>query len=98
MALTTVTEAAARSTPAAPAPKPDDGWAGLLRISLPVAIEAPIVGLTVRELFRLEKGSLVATSQSTEANVPVRAGGALIGWGEFQVVGDKLSVRVAELA
>lgn len=63
-----------------------------------MTVESPVIGLTVRELFRLEKGSIVTTSQSSETNVAVRAGGALIGWGEFQVVGEKLAVRLAELA
>jgi flagellar motor switch/type III secretory pathway protein FliN len=98
MAPTTVTEPATAPAALTAAPAPIDGWAGLRHISLPIAIETPIVGLTVRELFRLEKGSIVATAQSTETNVPVRAGGALIGWGEFQVVGEKLALRVAELA
>jgi flagellar motor switch protein FliN/FliY len=75
-----------------------DPWAGLLHISTSIAIDASIVGLTVRELFRLEKGSVVATAQPVGSNVPVQVGGSLIGWGEFQVVGDRLAVRVAELA
>jgi flagellar motor switch/type III secretory pathway protein FliN len=75
-----------------------DAWAGLLHLSTSVAIDAAIVGLTVRELFRLERGSIVATAQAVESNVPMRAGGALIGWGEFQVVSEHLAVRVAELA
>lgn len=75
-----------------------DPWTGFLHVSVSVAIDAPIVGLTVRELFRLETGSIVATAQPIESNVPVRAGGTLIGWGEFQVVGEKLALRVAELA
>jgi flagellar motor switch/type III secretory pathway protein FliN len=75
-----------------------DPWSGLLHISTSIAIDASIVGLTVRELFRLEKGSIVATRQPVGSNVPVHAGGSLIGWGEFQVVGDRLAVRVAELA
>jgi len=76
----------------------EDPWAGYLHVSTSIAVDAAIVGLTVRELFRLEKGSIVATGQPVESNVPMHVGGALMGWGEFQVVGDRLAVRVAELA
>lgn len=90
-----VLEAPAPAGQSAPAV---DAWSGLLHVSTAVAIDASVAGLTVRELFRLEKGSIVATEQPVGSNVPVHAGCALIGWGEFQVVGDQLAVRLAELA
>ncbi len=86
------------SVPAAQPALAVDPWIGLLHVSTSIAIDAAIVGLTVRDLFRLEKGSIVATGQPVGSNVPVRAGGSLIGWGEFQVVGERLAVRMAELA
>ncbi|MGH9685694.1 MAG: FliM/FliN family flagellar motor switch protein [Candidatus Acidiferrales bacterium] len=95
---TSVAEPSAQAAPLAQAPTTSDPWAGFLHVSTIVAVDATIVGLTVRELFRLERGSIVATAQPVESNVPLRAGGSLIGWGEFQVVGEKLAVRVAELA
>jgi len=87
---------------AAPFPTPalpgaDDPLTGFLHVSAPVTVEVPIVALTVRDLFRLEKGSIVTTSQSAGANIPVHIAKALVAWGEFQVFGDKLAVRLAEL-
>lgn len=101
MAPSTSTAVAEPSThPASPAQTPlsSDPWSGFLHVSTTVALDAAVVGLTVRELFRLEKGSIVATAQPVESNAPLTAGGSLIGWGEFQVVGEKLAIRVAELA
>lgn len=95
---TAVVEPSVQAAPSVPAATASDPWAGFLHVSTIVAVDAAIVGLTVRELFRLERGSIVATAQPVESNVPLRAGGSLIGWGEFQVVGEKLAVRVAELA
>ena len=80
-----------------PAP-PLESWPEMLAVSAMVSVEVQIVGLTVRELFRLEKGSIVASSQFSTANVPLVIGGKLIAWGEFQVVEDTLAWRVAELA
>ena|ERR1700724_3407750 len=75
-----------------------DPWAGLLLVPTMVSAEVTVVALTVRELFRLEKGSIVSTAQVSGANIPLHVGGRLVAWGEFQVVGDLLAVRVAELA
>jgi flagellar motor switch/type III secretory pathway protein FliN len=91
--------AAATQTPAAaPAlPGASDPFVAFFHIPARVAVEVPVVALTVRDLFRMEKGSIVATSQPSGANVPVHAARALIAWGEFQVFGDKLAVRLAEV-
>jgi flagellar motor switch/type III secretory pathway protein FliN len=75
-----------------------DIWAEMLSVSARVSVEVPIVGLSVRELFRLERGSVVTSAQLSTANVPVLIGGKLVAYGEFQVVGEKLAMRVAELA
>jgi len=91
--------AAPTATPSANAalPAANDPFAAFLHIPATVAVAVPIVALTVRELFRLEKGSIVATSQPSGANVPIEIAGTLVAWGEFQVFADKLAVRLAEL-
>lgn len=78
-------------------PGPNDVFAGFLHIPAPVSVEVPVVALTVRDLFRLETGSIVTTSQSAGSNIPVQIAKTLVAWGEFQVFGDKLAVRLAEL-
>ncbi|MGA2717365.1 MAG: FliM/FliN family flagellar motor switch protein [Candidatus Acidiferrales bacterium] len=75
-----------------------DALAGFLHVPVSLRVEVPVVALTVGDLFRLEKGSIVSTGQLTGANVPLRVGGRLLAWGEFQVIGEHLAVRVAELA
>lgn len=78
-------------------PGPSDSFVAFVHIPAPLTVEVPVVALTVRDLFRLEKGSIVATSQPAGANVPIQIGKALVAWGEFQVFGEKLAVRMAEL-
>lgn len=75
-----------------------DPLAKFLHVPLKVSAEAKVTGLTVRELFRLEKGSIVTTAQPSIANLPLYAGKKLIAWGEFQVLGERLAFRVGELA
>jgi flagellar motor switch/type III secretory pathway protein FliN len=91
--------AIASTTPAAPPALPavNDPFAAFLHIPAAITVEVPVVALTVRDLFRLEKGSIVATSQASGANVPVNVASTLIAWGEFQVFSEKLAVRLAEL-
>lgn len=85
-------------SPTTPAlPGVSDPFAGFMHIPAPLTVEVPVIALTVRDLFRLEKGSIVTTSQPAGANVPVHIAKALVAWGEFQVFGDKLAVRLAEL-
>jgi flagellar motor switch/type III secretory pathway protein FliN len=83
---------------AAAAAAPEDPLARFSEVSVRISVEARIVGLTVRELFRLEKGSIVTTSSSANASLPLYVGKKMIAWCEFQVADEKLGVRVAELA
>jgi flagellar motor switch/type III secretory pathway protein FliN len=86
--------------PAAPAPeaaKELDCWSELLRATGTLSVDLAVVGLTVRELYRMVPGALVATPVLEAATVPVRLNGQLIAFGEFQVVGERLAVRIAEI-
>lgn len=80
------------------APKAPDNWGELLLVSVKVSVEVAIQQLTVRELFRLEKGSVLVSAQQAGANAPVVIGDVALAWGEFQVVEDHLALRVVELA
>jgi len=79
-------------------PQLEDPWIALLHVPAAIVVEVPVSGLTVRELFRLEKDSIVSSAQLVASNVPLLVGTRLIAWGEFQVAGDRLAVRLAELA
>lgn len=74
-----------------------DCWAELLRATGTLSVDLAVVGLTVRELYRMVPGALVATAVLEAATVPVRLNGQLIAFGEFQVVGERLAVRIAEI-
>jgi flagellar motor switch/type III secretory pathway protein FliN len=96
------TQALAESGGTAAAKTPDangaDGLVSFYRVPAFLSVEVPVVGLTVRDLFRLNKGSIVSTAQAMGANVPVKVGGRLLAWCEFQVAGDRIACRIAELA
>ncbi|MGC9199468.1 MAG: FliM/FliN family flagellar motor switch protein [Acidobacteriaceae bacterium] len=63
-----------------------------------LSVDLPIVRFTIGDLLRLSQGSIVETACHQTSDVPVRVNNLLIGWTEFEVVGDRLAVRVTDLA
>lgn len=63
-----------------------------------LSLQIPIVNFTVGDLLRLEKGSIVETGTSSTGDIPLRANGLLIAWSEFEVIENRLAVRITELA
>jgi flagellar motor switch/type III secretory pathway protein FliN len=61
-----------------------------------LALELPVVHFTIGDLLSLQKGSIVETACHHTSDVPLRVNQMLIGWTEFEVVGDRLAVRITE--
>lgn len=60
--------------------------------------EIAVAGFTVGDLMSLETGSVVVTRTPTSSDVLVRVNGELIGRAELDAVGNRLAVRMTELA
>jgi len=63
-----------------------------------LTLDLPVVRFTVADLLALAKGSIVETAFHHTSDVPLRVNNLLIGWTEFEVVGDRLAVRVTDQA
>jgi flagellar motor switch/type III secretory pathway protein FliN len=63
-----------------------------------ISLELPVVHFTIGDLLTLTTGSLVATSCHQTSDVPLRVNGLLVGWTEFEVIDDRLAVRITEQA
>jgi flagellar motor switch/type III secretory pathway protein FliN len=63
-----------------------------------LSLEIPVTRFTVGDLLRLSKGSIVETAFQYTGDVPLRANGLLVGWTEFEVIRDRLAVRITEFA
>jgi flagellar motor switch/type III secretory pathway protein FliN len=61
-----------------------------------LTLEVPVVNFTIGDLLALKKGSIVETACHHTSDVPLRVNQLLIGWTEFEVVGDRLAVRITE--
>jgi flagellar motor switch/type III secretory pathway protein FliN len=62
-----------------------------------LTVDVPLKEFTVRDLLRLETGSVLESTNVNGADVPVFVNTQLIGWAEFEVVGLRLAIRLTEL-
>jgi len=63
-----------------------------------LSLEIPTINFTVGDLLRLQKDSIVETACLSTSDIPLRANGLLIAWAEFEVIGNRLALRITELA
>ena len=61
-----------------------------------LTLEVPAVHFTVEDLLALKPGSIIETAYHHTSDLPLRVNHLLIGWTEFEVVGDRLAVRIME--
>jgi len=61
-----------------------------------VTVDLPVARFTIGDLLALTEGTIVETSCHHTGDLPLRVNNLLIGWTEFNVVGDRLAVRITE--
>jgi flagellar motor switch/type III secretory pathway protein FliN len=86
--------AAAKQIPVA---IPDELWDEAGWLPCLVSVDLPVRRFTVRDLLQLEVGAVLETNITDGADVSVMVNSQLIGWAEFEMVGEKLAVRMTEL-
>jgi flagellar motor switch protein FliM len=69
---------------------------GALPVELKVAI--PIPSFRVRDLVTIEKGRVLASEWANGEDLPLSCGDTQLVWTEFEVVDQKMAVRVTRLA
>jgi len=73
-------------------------WVRVEPLPCLLTIEIPVPGFTGGDLVRLQRGRIIATRWTVGQDVPLRVNGELIAWSEFEVVQNRLAVRLTELA
>jgi len=63
-----------------------------------LALDIPVINFTVDDLLHLTRGSIVETGYHQSSDLPLRVNGQLVGWTEFEVVGERLAVRLTDLS
>ena len=80
---------------AAPA---DQRWQPVLGLPCELSVDLPLPRFRIAALLQLHAGSVINTGWHLGHDVPWRINGTLIGWSEFEVVNNRLAVRLTELA
>lgn len=89
---------AAKGSPSPERPQEPDPSEFLPWLPCTLALDLPVVNFTVADLLSLTRGSIVETSYHQSSDLPLRVNGQLVGWTEFEVVGDRLAVRLTDLS
>jgi flagellar motor switch/type III secretory pathway protein FliN len=87
------------AAPAGTAPKPEapSRWADAELLPCHLSAEIEVARFTVRDLFCLEVDSVLDAGWVQSMDVPLKANSQLIGWVEFEVIGERLAVRLTEI-
>ena len=81
----------------AQAPGAGEQWGDVMPFACTLSVALRMPRITVNDLLKLEVNSIIDARESEDAPLPLWVNGATIGWVEFDVVGDRLAIRVTEL-
>ena len=70
----------------------------LAGLPLQLDVTVPVPSFRIEDLMALEKGTVFESGWPHTEDVPVWCGGAQLAWTEFEVVDDKLAVRVTRIS
>ena len=63
-----------------------------------LTVDVPFPGFRVADVLGMGRHAVLNSRWRVGNDVPLRINGELIAFGEFEVVGDRLAVRLTELA
>ena len=78
--------------------KEESRLAPVMALSCRLTADLPLPDFRVSDFLALHPGSILGSQWALTRDVPLRINGTLIGWGGIEGCGDRLAVRVTELA
>jgi len=78
-------------------PAPPDPWVDVFPLTCLVTLDVKVPNFTIRDLLRLDAGSVIDARWKEGTRLPFQANGRQLGWVDFEVIGDRLAVQVTEL-
>ena len=73
-------------------------WELLARLPMRLKAGITLEKFKVKDLLGLAAGHVVESSWGNEADVPLHCGKVQLGWAEFEVVEQRLAVRITRMA
>ena len=78
--------------------KAEARWEPVLTLPCCLSVDISLPGFKVSDFVRLRPGTIATSGWDVARDVPLRVNGVLIGWGELEEAGNRLAIRVTELA
>jgi flagellar motor switch protein FliN/FliY len=73
-------------------------WPLLQRLPMRLTAAVPLPGFRVRDLLGLKAGSIVESAWHSADDVPLKVGAVQLSWSEFEVVEQRMAIRITRLA
>lgn len=73
-------------------------WPLLSQMTVITSAAIPIAGFKIRDLVHLQPGQIVESSWVHTEDIPLEAARVQVAWSEFEVVDQRLMVRLTRLA
>lgn len=72
-------------------------WPVLRGMPVRIAVYIALPSFSMGQLHALRPGQLLLSASSAAGDVAVRAGGAMVGWAEFDSIDGRMAVRLTRL-
>jgi flagellar motor switch protein FliN/FliY len=73
-------------------------WALLSKLPMRLISAVPLPGFRVKDLLALRLGQIVASKWPDSEDVPLKIGAVQLSWSEFEVVEQRMAIRLTRLA
>jgi len=73
-------------------------WSLLSRLPMRLTATIPLPGFKVKDLLHLAPGSMVRSEWLSTDDVPLKIGAVQLSWSEFEVVEQRMAIRLTRLA
>jgi flagellar motor switch/type III secretory pathway protein FliN len=72
-------------------------WETLAQLKVTIRAGVALQGFRVKDLLAMKEGQVFETVSPATEDVPVRVGRVQLGWGEFEVAQQQMSLRLTRL-
>jgi flagellar motor switch/type III secretory pathway protein FliN len=76
----------------------EDVWSEAAWLPCTLSVDLSLCRFSVRDLLQLEVGAILETNHVNGSDVRVVVNTQLVAWAEFDVVAQRVAVRITELA
>ena len=80
-----------------PTAAPNETWNEAVWLPCRLSVDLQVPKFTIGDLLRLQTDSVIDSQWKQNADVPLRVNGLVVGYAEFEVIGEKAAIRLTEL-